>query len=37
MIVRAYDPASDLEQRLSRIYALLSLPTTEPPGDRDSL
>lgn len=30
MIVRGYEPASDLEQRLSRIYALLSLPATEP-------
>ena len=36
LIVRAYDPASDLEQRLSRIYALLSLPPTDTPGDDNS-
>jgi hypothetical protein len=35
VIVRAYNPASDLEQRLSRIYALLSLPPTSP-GDHNS-
>jgi len=37
VIVRAYDPATDLDQRLSRVYALLSLPATEPSGDDDRL
>jgi hypothetical protein len=37
VIVRAYDPVSDLEQRLSRIYALLSLPPTDTAGDHPSL
>jgi hypothetical protein len=36
VIVRTYSPARDLEQRLSRIYAMLSLPATDPPGDHDT-
>jgi hypothetical protein len=36
VIVRTYSPARDLEQRLSRIYAMLSLPTTDVRGDHDT-
>jgi hypothetical protein len=36
VIVRTYSPARDLEQRLSRIYAMLSLPATDAPGDHDT-
>ena len=36
VIVRTYSPARDLEQRLSRIYAMLSLPANDPPGDHDT-
>ena len=31
VILRAYEPAPDLEHRLSRIYARLSLPTIHQP------
>ena len=33
VIVRTYDPAGDLDQRLSRIYGLLSLPPIRSPED----
>jgi hypothetical protein len=33
-VVRSYDPVSDLQARLSCIYALLSVPPLEPPEDR---
>jgi hypothetical protein len=30
-LVRSYDPVDDLETRLRRIYALLSVPSLDPP------